>query len=334
MYMTYWTGFSQMADTVQGTLMGKCHGFRTMFDGPADLRGASGVRRLSERAAGFAILTVTHAGSLESAASLPSPLRSAFMSRKSRMSQGRKPRTEYIYGTTLGGDSRIVIHVDSATREISFGQRMENVYLERSCERPKGPKVVSRIPQAQAELLFDEAAAFDKNFDHLFAVDTNTKPVGEKTISVVGVVTIANAPSAPGDRSRTWQFGVPFCLEYSDLRTKPEPFGWLEALGILAQQGRFIRGQRIGLIVDSELGALRAYNDRTMPVDTGRILPPGVTLVYASGDSAAAQVLAALENSRLLMPTAPAGCPLFDTVRIVDPKINFGPPSPPLIRHA
>lgn len=142
------------------------------------------------------------------------------VSRKSRQSQGRKPRTDYIYGTTTGETSKILIHVDPTTGKISFGQGMREVYLERSYERPKGPKVVSRIPQAAPDLSFDEVGALDDNFDHLFAFDTNTRVIDGKTISVVGVVIIADVAPRPGDRGRTWQFGVPFCLEYGGLKTK------------------------------------------------------------------------------------------------------------------
>jgi hypothetical protein len=219
---------------------------------------------------------------------------------------------------------------------------MREVYLERSYERPKGPKVVSRIPQAAPDLSFDEEGALDDNFDHLFAVDTNTRVIDGKTISVVGVVSIADVAPSPGYRGQTWQFGVPFCLEYGGLKTKPEPFGWLEALGVLAQEGHLVRGRRIGLIVDSELGALQAFNARTQPVDTGRMLPPGVTLIYASADtgkenlinqalgiadSASAQILAALEAGRMPMASKPASSPLFDTVRIVEPNIVTGVPA-------
>lgn len=69
------------------------------------------------------------------------------MGRKTR-DKDRKLRSEYIYGTTSGEVSEFYLTVDQRTGAISFGQGMTTVYSERSYERPKGPKVLSRTPQS------------------------------------------------------------------------------------------------------------------------------------------------------------------------------------------
>ena len=80
------------------------------------------------------------------------------MGRKSR-DKDRKPRTEYIYARTSGEVSEVRFTVDQRTGAISFGPGMTNVYSERSYERPKGAKVLSRIPQTAAHATFDDGDA-------------------------------------------------------------------------------------------------------------------------------------------------------------------------------
>ena len=66
----------------------------------------------------------------------------------------RKKRMEALYGTTVGDVSELTVTVDQRTGEVSFGGAMTNVYSEISYERPKGPKVVSRVPQPQSGMNF------------------------------------------------------------------------------------------------------------------------------------------------------------------------------------
>lgn len=257
------------------------------------------------------------------------------MSRKQRRKRnsGRKPRNEHIYGTTVGNVTELVVHVDERNGEISFGQEMTNVYSERSYDRPKGAKIISRIPQANTGLSFDDGPALQKNFDIVCAVDTNTKVVHGKRVSMVGIATATpGALPARDGIKRFWRYDVPFCLEYAGLQCAPENFGWLAALEIMGARGLIRAGQRVGLIVDSDLGNLRAYNERTMPVDNGQNLPTGVTLVYAAddagkdnianqalsiADAAATQCLLALQQGIIPMNAERSDNPLFETYRSI-----------------
>ncbi|KAF0225744.1 MAG: hypothetical protein FD176_191 [Rhodospirillaceae bacterium] len=144
----------------------------------------------------------------------------------------KKKRTEYVYATTKGDVSEIVVTTNSLTGEISFGTEMTNVYSEVTYDRPKGPKVLSRIPQAHPAASFDTQPALLKNFDFLCAVDTNDREIQGKRVCVVGLYTFKRVliPAAAGVKE-DWQGDVPFCLEYINIRSdlKPENFGWLAA---------------------------------------------------------------------------------------------------------
>jgi len=207
------------------------------------------------------------------------------MGKKSNAAAGRKKRNEHIYATTVGNVTEIVVNVNAATGEVSFGGEMTNVYSEVNYDRQKGPKVLSRVPQQHDQISFDAGPALKKNFDFVCAVDTNTRVIQGKKVSVVAVVTLRSItlPERDGLKSY-WQHAVPFCLEYVELRSNPENFGWMAALEKLKKHGLIQAGMRVGMIVDSDLGKLKSYNQRKEPVDLGDFLPEGVQLIYATAD--------------------------------------------------
>lgn len=255
------------------------------------------------------------------------------MGRKSR-DKDRKPRTEYIYARTSGEVSEVRFTVDQRTGAISFGPGMTNVYSERSYERPKGAKVLSRIPQTAAHATFDDGDALLAHYDRVFAIDTNTRTVQGRRLSIVDVATLKREVTLGPTKIETgWRFDAPFALEYGELTEKPEPFGWMSALSILKARGYYADGMRVGVIVDSELGQLKAFNERTTPVDQGEFLPPKVTLLYASSDAGkenllnqalaiadtvSSQIFGRLAAGDLPMSVRPTGVPQFTTYREIE----------------
>ncbi|TBG25403.1 hypothetical protein ELG79_09130 [Rhizobium leguminosarum] len=213
------------------------------------------------------------------------------MSRKTRNDKARKPRIEQLYGTTADNVREIVVRVNEATGEIEFGQPMVNVYSQVSYDRPKGEKVLTRVPQGASTLSFDIQRALLANFEYTVAVDTNSRTINGRSVSVTAVVAFEEAPPPPG-ASAHWRLDVPFCWEFIDLRTeKIENFGWLAAYEQLIAGGQISAGTRVGMIVDSDLGNIPKFNTRSAPFFEDRYLPPGVQLVYASADSGSENVV-------------------------------------------
>lgn len=207
------------------------------------------------------------------------------MGKKSK--QPTKERSEYIYGTTAGAVSELILHVNELTGEITFGSEMTNVYSEVSYEKTKGTKVVSRIPQVNDGLTLDQEAALAKNFDFLCAIDTNTWDIGDRKISAVGIVTLrAVVLPGPTGLRQAWQFDVPFCLTFAGMRAeKPENLGWIAAFQQLFAHGIIQQGARIGAVVDSDLGNINDFNHGRKPVFASFHLPPKTQLIYASADT-------------------------------------------------
>jgi hypothetical protein len=249
-----------------------------------------------------------------------------------------KKRNEYVYATTKADVTEIGLTIDPDTQAVHFQQDMTNVYAEVNYDRSKGPKILSRIPQSHSDVSFDASPALEQNYDFVCAVDTNTLGICGKNVSVVGVVTAQ--PVWAGEKLglvKAWRFDVPFCLEYVALKTaKPENFGWLAAFEQLTKRGHIDNDRRVGMIVDSDLGSIRDYNERMRRVDGIDYLPKQVTLIYATSDtpnenvanealsladSVATQCLDAVASGRLPFNRKPSKNPLFEGLRLVAPNV-------------
>jgi hypothetical protein len=168
---------------------------------------------------------------------------------------------------------------------------MTDTYSEVTYARPKGPKVIQRVPQSGMGARFDGSRSLFRDFDYLCAVDTNTRIIGGEPISVVAIVQFVDAPPPVGS-SQYWKLDVPFCLEFVGLRVeKPENFGWLAALSRLLQAGLVAPTTRVGVVVDSDLGKLNDYNSGSAAFFEDRLLPGTVKLIYASADTGGESLL-------------------------------------------
>ena len=203
------------------------------------------------------------------------------------------------------------------TGEFSFGNDVTNVYSEISYDRPnKNAKILSRIPQSNDGLTFDHEKAITKNYDVLCAVDTNTISILDQKFSAIGaVIAIEAMIPAPTGLRKVWKFHVLFgAVILNPKSDKIENMGWLIAHQQLSQSGVIKDGDRLGMIVDSDLGNINDYNHRRKPAYQDMMLPSGMSLIYASGDvgkdillnktlsiadSIASQSLAAVSQGRI-----------------------------------
>jgi hypothetical protein len=177
--------------------------------------------------------------------------------------KNKKPRQEYVYGTTANKVSSIEVIYDPATDSFRFGGEMENTYSQITYSRKKGEKVLSRLPQSNNGIFHNQHLALEKNYDFLCAVDTNTRIIKEKRVSAVGVLVIESVyiPQAQS-LGKAWQFSSPFCFEFVEIRGNPENFGWLAALEEFARLGVLDGKKKVGMIVDSDLGNIPDFNSQ------------------------------------------------------------------------
>ena len=195
----------------------------------------------------------------------------------------KKPRSEWIYGTTVDEVTEIGLEISSDGSSAKFSQKMNDAYVQTTYPRVnKEPKVVTRIPVGDLEIPFVPNKAIEK-FDNLVAVDTGTRTIQGVNVSVTGIVEGEwNWEGGVNGLARKVRPKAPFCVEFRGAEKEQEQLGWLIALEELSKEARYQQSKGIGLIVDSQLGNHEAYNSRQLPLCMGRYLPEKVTLLYAS----------------------------------------------------
>lgn len=125
--------------------------------------------------------------------------------------------------------------------------------------------------------------AWTKNFDVVYAADTNTKPIhdGKHQFSIGWVL--------KGIITQTHENGgiisfEPFAIYgwvWSGAH-KIEQETWAKAIQKIQEEGP--EDRRIGFVVDSDLGNLEAYSNRSLPLIKDYYLPSNFKLIYASAD--------------------------------------------------
>lgn len=141
------------------------------------------------------------------------------------------------------------------------------------------------IVQRATGLSGDVRSADDiiKNYDIIFAADTNTiqfPEIGANcSAGVVYKCEIHQTSELGGElqckpyRLIRWIWNAEIAIEN---------ITWLQAIKEIQKEES--SEQRIGLVVDSDLGHIEEYNNRTLPLAEDFYLPDNFTLIYGSAD--------------------------------------------------
>ncbi len=200
--------------------------------------------------------------------------------------RGRKPRHHdwcLQFPPDLPGPTQIVLSPDGT---VSFRRDAEHIVptngtAEMAYDRErKGRKVLSRIPLDPKEMYTDPNLALT-TFDTLYAVDTNTKRMGNNRVSV-GCAAQVKLNKANG--------GVEFsvshdlAIELWNLQGNPEAAMWQYVLETAASSPFFRQSKSLALVVDSELGRINDFNTQSRPIVNDFWLPDRWHVIYASAD--------------------------------------------------
>jgi hypothetical protein len=150
---------------------------------------------------------------------------------------------------------------------LKWGQRFPLIgqnSIEYSYERESGKKKVLTTGPVIPDACFINPSLLVADFDHVFAIDTNTKNIGKDMVSVAAV-TYCHV---------NLQKGTQICLsvptltawyEYRNVQGSPEKVAWKELVEAILRNPESLIG-KIGLIVDSDLGNHEAFNKREIPI--------------------------------------------------------------------
>lgn len=156
----------------------------------------------------------------------------------------------------------------------------KEIKIETGYERKKGFKIINRAPLTHEDLFINPNRALEK-YDLLCAIDTNTKPLNNGTVSVSCVV-ICKLTSQK--EYTTVQYNAVNCLEFRNISGKPENIAWCKLIKLMMANPSYNEKMKVGIVVDSDLGNIPDYNARKIPIVDNFYLPPNVELLYASTD--------------------------------------------------
>ena len=171
-------------------------------------------------------------------------------------------------GVVLFGEDGKPLQHDSAT-------------VERSYDRPKGPKILSKVfLDERAELVADIDTA-TLQFDTIFAVDSNSKRINGRDVWVAAITLCRwqQRHSRP-----VAEFAPTQAMEFRDVDCSPDLLA-LKRILLEIQKTPGIAAGRIGIVLDSHLGDLPKIEGRMIPLLDQYFLPTWAGLIYAS-DSA------------------------------------------------
>lgn len=173
------------------------------------------------------------------------------------------------------------IGLDGKLKRIVNGQQKPLIgtpCFNQSYKRKKNAKVLVKGDSSGEYVMSPESILLA--YDQLFVIDTNTRHLGSHRVSVTGVL---HAYVEKQGEEHALMYGQAMLMEFWDVEVNPELLGWYALLTSLMENGHY-NGQKIGLIVDSELGKLDEMNAGQIPILGDFYLPDNCKLVYASAD--------------------------------------------------
>jgi hypothetical protein len=184
------------------------------------------------------------------------------------------------------------MHVDEATSELTlFGEKGEPVHRKRVAtgkdyERSgKSPKHLSRVPSLPSRIFLDPSRALQR-FAAIYAVDTNTKDIGGRRVSVAISLAVKNLRfEGPRWHASTEFFGA---FEFHDAKHNPERIGWANVIQRISENP--VQGS-LAIIVDAYRDQLADINARKQPVVGSLYLPENFELVHATSDAGKTEFL-------------------------------------------
>ena len=254
------------------------------------------------------------------------------MSNKKRRGRGKQstpkiPREEYVCGTTADVVSSLTFTFDPVRGTMSIPEVDPSTITRKLTHKRenKDDKVIYSAPAEDFSLSLSYIDDLKKRFDYLIAVDTNTrkKPDVQNGYSVsASCMYCITEPLQAHTDEIPYQYLASYVILDTDMQAKHESLGWHLAIKHHIDTP-FLRTQRIGVVVDSELGKHLEINSRTTPYHADFHLPANVSLLYASSDKTDT-----LANGMIKLCDAGA-TRLLDEVerRGLDELIQTGPPS-------
>jgi hypothetical protein len=196
-----------------------------------------------------------------------------------------KERKTAFHGTTKDEVCEISFTFDSETQGISIAEAdpdslRTQVYYERESGKDK---VLLSVPARSDVSAFDPWDQIASQCSYLIAIDTNTRIVDGRKISVSLACALPGELHALPNRIDLQPLCCYAIFEVAS-GINPECVGWHLLLTKHILPTRLTSKKTVGIVVDSELGLHQKINARSHPYYDHHFLPPLTSLIYASAD--------------------------------------------------
>ncbi len=209
--------------------------------------------------------------------------------KKGKRNQDPKiPRDHFVVGHSAELVSELTITFDPATgipSILELDPMSLRSQISHVRENGKDDKVLFSTPTdsfaALGESFLDQLC---KKFDYLIAVDTNTEleRIDGFKVSACFICCIVEPLAALKNEVPYEHLACYLILDSGD-EGNAERLGW-HLVATVHINTPYLRTQRVGIIVDSELAEHVAINARTKPYYGNHLLPQNMSLIYASSD--------------------------------------------------
>ena len=194
----------------------------------------------------------------------------------------KKPRHDIIEWTSASEVSSLNFDVDPMSGNISFLEadptktKLKTIY-----ERASGKdKILTSVAVPSKSSSFETDAVLRERFDHLIAIDTNTKVHKGKRIAITTAYCVKGSLKDYGSEI-PFDHLCSFLLVGLDEDEKAEPIGWFLTLKHKINANHFI-DRSLGVVVDSELGDHDLINSRRKSFYFRYVLPETFKFIYAT----------------------------------------------------
>lgn len=201
--------------------------------------------------------------------------------------EGRKPTEQavvfrfnkdtHIAGVSIGPNGAIKLNgID--------GELIPEVaWTTSSRQRAKSPKALLKSPISPHALNLSEAGAL-MQYDRVFCIDTNTKTIAGRKVSVACVCECKFRFNAHQTECRSL---ILRNFEIHNAVGKEENLAWSILIDLILISPDYQPDGRYAIVTDSDLGQHEAYNTHETPYYSGKVLPENFTFIYASDEGRA-----------------------------------------------
>jgi hypothetical protein len=209
--------------------------------------------------------------------------------KKRKKGQEMLPRDKWIYGHATKEVSLLTMQMDPVTGELNILEIDPSTIRRQITHKREGKddKVLYSAPANDFSLSLSDFSELKKRFHYLMATDTNTLNDIHQGYRVSACcIYVVKQPLQSLSSDIPYEHHASYLILNTDHQAKSEPIGWHLAI-TRSVPIEFLQRNRIGMIVDSELGKHLDINARKEPYYQTTYLPLTMQLIYASSDKSA-----------------------------------------------